>query len=133
MSTEGGGTPYSIQPADVVDIAIKEFEHFIENRTRAENLNIDLDTKEESKKIVKDALHSKMGEIRATIQSQPVNVDQIRRAAEKLAISAIDRAEKESRKSITSGDVVLAFMDLGVKGCIWPICSAGSNITTTGP
>jgi hypothetical protein len=87
-------------------------------------VNIDSHTEQEIEKIVKDALHSKMKEITVTIRSKPISVDQIHRASEELAISTIDQAKRDKRTTLNSGDAILAFMDLGVKGCIYPICKS---------
>jgi hypothetical protein len=113
-----------MQADDVINIALERFESSIEEKSRRENLNIDPSTEREIEKIVKDALHSKREEIKVTVQSQPVDVDQINRATEELVNSTIDQAKKERRSNITSGDAILAFMDLGIKGCIFPFCKS---------
>lgn len=62
--------------------------------------------------------------ISVKIQSEPIDRNQIRRASEELAISTIDQAKRDKRTTIYPGDAILAFMDLGIKGCIYPVCTS---------
>jgi histone H3/H4 len=86
-------------------------------------IKIDPATMNEIEKILRATLEAKKSEIEGEAAID-ADQDQVRRASVELAESAVRQARKENRTVMISGDVVVALVDMNLRGCIWPFCKS---------